>query len=102
MNKKMLLVLSFLLFSIGYIMAQSTKIVGTVVDSNNEPVISASVVIKGTTIGTITDLDGNFSINIPEGNNDPLVFYLVGMKSIEVKPTQGMKVVMESDEKLLE
>lgn len=83
-------------------MAQSTKIVGTVVDSNNEPVISASVVIKGTTIGTITDLDGNFSINIPEGNNDPLVFYLVGMKSIEVKPTQGMKVVMESDEKLLE
>lgn len=60
MKKKLLLILSCLLLSIGYIAAQTTKITGTVIDTNGEPVISASVVVKGTTVGTVTDLDGTF------------------------------------------
>ncbi|EGK00190.1 MULTISPECIES: SusC/RagA family TonB-linked outer membrane protein [Dysgonomonas] len=101
MKKRVVLILSCLLLSIGFIVAQTTRISGTVVDSNGEPVISASVVVKGTTTGTITDLDGKFSINVPEGNN-VLVFSLIGMKTMETKPVQNMKVVLQSDENILD
>lgn len=101
MNKRVMLILSCLLLSVGFIVAQTTRISGTVVDSNAEPVISASVVVKGTTIGTVTDLDGKFSINVPDGNNT-LVFTLVGMKTVEARATQGMKVIMDNDDKILD
>lgn len=101
MKKRMMLILSCLLLSVGYIAAQATKISGTVVDKNGEPVISASVVVKGTTVGTMTGLDGTFSINIPNGKN-LLVFSLIGMKNVEVKASQGMTVVMEDDDRILD
>lgn len=49
------------------VMAQTKTITGTVVDATNEPVIGASVVEAGTTNGTITDLDGKFSLNVSQG-----------------------------------
>ncbi len=101
MKKRVMLILSCLLLSIGFIVAQTTRINGTVVDSNGEPVISASVVVKGTTTGTVTDLDGKFSINVPEGNNT-LVFTLIGMRTAEVRPVQGMRVVMQNDDRVLD
>lgn len=45
--------------------AQTHKLTGTVYDQNGEPVIGASVMVKGTTIGTATDIDGNFTLNVP-------------------------------------
>ena len=45
--------------------AQSLIIKGHVVDENNEPIIGANIVVKGTTTGTITDFDGNFSLTVP-------------------------------------
>ncbi|MDH6307644.1 TonB-linked SusC/RagA family outer membrane protein [Dysgonomonas sp. PFB1-18] len=101
MNKRVMLILSCLLLSVGFIVAQTTRVSGTVVDSNQEPVISASVVVKGTTVGTVTDLDGNFSINVPDGRNT-LVFTLVGMKTVEARATQGMKVIMANDDQILD
>ncbi|GAB6121261.1 SusC/RagA family TonB-linked outer membrane protein [Dysgonomonas termitidis] len=101
MKKRVMLILSCLFLSLGFIVAQTTRIAGTVVDSNGEPVISASVVVKGTTVGTVTDLDGKFSINVPEGRNT-LVFTLVGMKTLELKMSQDMRVVMENDEHVLQ
>lgn len=101
MKKRVMLILSCLLLSIGFIVAQTTKVAGTVVDSNGEPVISASVVVKGTTIGTVTDIDGSFSINVPQGNNT-LVFSLVGMETVEAAPVSGMRVVMSPNENVLE
>lgn len=101
MKKRVMLILSCLFLSIGFIVAQTTRINGTVVDSNGEPVISASVVVKGTTIGTVTDLDGKFSINVPEGNKT-LVFTLVGMKTVEARASQDMKIVMENNDQLLD
>lgn len=100
MKKRVMLILSCLFLSIGFIVAQTTKISGTVIDSNGEPVISASVVVKGTTVGTVTDLDGKFSINVPEGRNT-LVFTLVGMKTVEVAAVNGIRVVMDTDEQIL-
>ena len=44
---------------------QSKRVKGTVVDKNGEPIIGANVVVKGTTNGTITDIDGNFSLEAP-------------------------------------
>ncbi|HMM04479.1 MAG: TonB-dependent receptor [Prevotella sp.] len=101
MKKRVVLILSCLLLSVGFTVAQTTRISGTVVDSNGEPVISASVVVKGTTVGTVTDLDGKFSINVPVGSNT-LVFSLVGMQTVEAKPAQGMRVIMENDDKVLD
>ena len=100
MKKRVMLILSCLFVCMGLIVAQTTRTTGTVLDSNGEPVISASVVVKGTTIGTVTDLDGKFSIGVPEGNNT-LVFTLVGMETLEERASQGMHVVMEYDSKLL-
>lgn len=101
MNKKMLLILAFLMLSIGYSIAQTARVSGVVVDSNNEPAIGVTVVVKGTTVGTLTDSDGNFMLNLPEGKNT-LVFSLIGMKSVEARAAQGMKVVLEDNDELLE
>ena len=46
---------------------QGKTVSGTVVDNNNEPVIGANVIVKGTTNGTITDFDGNYSLQVPDG-----------------------------------
>lgn len=46
---------------------QGRTVSGTVTDNNGEPVIGANVIVKGTTNGTVTDLDGNFSLQVPEG-----------------------------------
>lgn len=101
MKKRVMLILSCLLLSVGLITAQTTKITGTVVDNNGEPVISASVVVKGTTTGVVTDLDGNFSINVPK-EGSTLVFSLIGMKTTEATASPRMKVTLETDDHQLE
>lgn len=101
MKKRVMLILSCLFLSIGFILAQTTTISGTVVDNNGESVIGASVVVKGTTIGVSTGLNGEFSIDIPDGKKT-LVFTLVGMNTVESVATQGMKVVMSDKETALD
>lgn len=96
-----MLILSCLILSIGFSIAQTTPFTGTVVDDTGEAVIGASVVVKGTTVGTITDVDGKFTINVPAGKKT-LVFSLIGMISKEAAASQGMRVVLSSDDKLLE
>ncbi|NDW18879.1 TonB-dependent receptor [Dysgonomonas sp. 216] len=81
-------------------MAQ-TSVSGTVVDETGESVIGASVVVKGTTTGTITDVEGKFTISVP-ANNKTLVFALVGMQTTEAQASANMKVVMKADTELLD
>lgn len=100
MKRRVILILSCLFLSIGFITAQTTRVTGVVIDDVGEPVIGASVVVKGTTIGTITEVDGAFTINVPEGNNT-LVFSLVGMKAVEAKAAQDMRVTMVYDDTTL-
>ena len=57
--------------------AQAKVVTGRVTDVNGEGIISATVVVKGTSIGTVTDLDGNYSLDVPEGAI--LVFSYLGM-----------------------
>jgi TonB-linked SusC/RagA family outer membrane protein len=62
--KKLSLILAMVVSTIGFAMAQRT-VTGTIVDPKNEALVGASVLVKGTTTGTVTDIDGKFSLAIP-------------------------------------
>ena len=80
--------------------AQTTNIKGTVVDDFGEPVIGASVLIKGTTKGTVTNVDGNFELSGEPGTT--LVISSLGMESQELTFNgQELNVILESDLKSL-
>ncbi len=79
---KSLFVLLFFLLCAFTAVAQKT-VKGTVSDVAGEPLIGVNVVVKGTTTGTITDVDGNYSLEVP-GNNAVLLFSYIGYSSVEV------------------
>lgn len=65
-SRLILFVLSFLVMSIGNVYAQNVTVTGTVLDSAGEPVIGANVKVAGkSSVGTITDFEGNFSLSVP-------------------------------------
>ena len=66
MKKRLTMFLTCLFMSLGMAIAQQ-KITGTVLEDNGEPCIGATVMIQGSKQGTKTDLDGHFTINVPEG-----------------------------------
>ncbi len=80
--------------------AQNTEIRGTVVDETGNGVIGAGVIQSGTTNGTTTDLDGHFSITVPQGST--LSFSCIGYVSQELPATQDMRVVLATDNLMLE
>ena len=73
---------------------QATKISGVVTDGT-EPIIGASVRVKGTNKGTITDLDGRFSLDVAAGTE--LIVTYVGYKEVTVKAAANMKVVLQEE-----
>lgn len=72
--KKLLLSLSMVLFAVSFALAQRT-VTGMVTDSDSEPLIGASILVKGTSSGTVTDIDGKYSIKVPEGSDMLTVSY---------------------------
>ena len=95
-NMRILLSMLFVFLSVN---AVAQNITGTVKDNLGEPAIGASVVEKGTSNGTITDVDGKFKMQLPEMENMVLVFSFTGMKKQEVKYTKQpvLNIVMEED-----
>ncbi|MGQ9620682.1 MAG: SusC/RagA family TonB-linked outer membrane protein, partial [Bacteroidales bacterium] len=79
---RIILVGIFLLFQLGAL-AQQRTISGTVRDNNNVPLAGVTVLLKGTTVGTITDANGRFTLNVPVSGGI-LVFTFVGMSEREV------------------
>lgn len=73
------------------LMAQNRTVSGTVIDDTGEPLVGANVVIKGTTSGTTTDLDGNYRLQV--GDNSVLIFSFVGFASQEI--TVGSQTVID-------
>ena len=97
-----LLFLAFAVVCSTAAMAQG-KVSGTVVDQTGEPVIGASVVVKGTTGGTVTDIDGKFTVqNVPQ--NATLVFSYVGYRTqnVSVSGKSQINVTLEEDKQLLD
>ena len=99
MKKKLFMFLALIFVGIGLVMAQ-TQVRGTVVDENGEPAIGATIQIKGTTQGTVTDIDGKFTISAPA--NGTLVVSYVGYTSKEVPVSANVKVTLETDTKILQ
>lgn len=99
--KKFVLFLLFT-FSVGILGASAqTTITGTVTDATKEPLPGVSVVVKGTTTGTITDIDGNYSISAKP--SDVLEFAFLGMKPhvVTVGNQKKIDVVMDDDAQIL-
>ena len=94
------LFLSSLILLTSTIMYAQSEIKGTVLDDLGETVIGATVLEKGTTNGTITDFDGNFSLKVDAGKT--LVISYVGYKTIEVPAQNGMTVTLSEDAEMLE
>ena len=74
---------------------------GTVIDADGtEPLIGVSVLVKGTTVGTVTDFDGNFELTVPDKATLQLSY--IGYKTIEVRAVENMNIIMESDAQQLQ
>ena len=100
MEKRLIMTLASLFLFIGMAFAQ-TNISGTVVSQEDgEPIIGATVIIQGTKDGTVTDIDGNFSIAVSSGQK--LIISYVGMETQTVTPKNGMKITMKNDDKTLQ
>lgn len=92
----------FLLIILGTMGALAqTTVTGSVETTTGEPVIGASVVVKGTKTGASTDVDGKFSIDIPNSNATLTVSY-VGCKTQEVAAKNGIKITLQENSELLD
>ncbi|MDD2244186.1 MAG: TonB-dependent receptor plug domain-containing protein, partial [Dysgonamonadaceae bacterium] len=99
MKRKLMLFLSLFLIGIGTIVAQ-TQVRGTVVDEAGEPVIGATIQIKGTSQGAITDADGSFILTAP--TRGTLVVSYVGYISQEVAVSPNVRITLAEDVSLLQ
>lgn len=90
-QRRQILFVLYLLFTVQFIQAQELVVSGLVTDQNKEPLIGAAVTVKGTSTGTITDLDGNYSLKVssPDG---VLVFSYIGFTPQEI-PIKGRQVI---------
>ena len=89
------LLLSIMLILVCTIMYAQSEITGTVVDEFGDGLYGTTVVEKGTSNGTVTDLDGNFTLKVAEGT--PLVISFIGFETLEVPAKQGMKVTLKEN-----
>lgn len=100
MFKRIALFVGGAILSCGVAFAQ-TSVTGKVVASEDgEPVIGASIKVAGTNTGTVTDVDGNFSLNVPAGSKLEITY--IGMNPQTVKASSNMKIALTSDNKTLD
>jgi len=85
----------------GLAIAQNKQASGTIVDEKGEPVIGASVIAKGTNVGTVTDVNGKFSMSMPESTTTLVVKYL-GYKDTELPAGTNLNITLKSGMKELE
>ena len=97
---RMILPLLFGLFLSLSAFAQQISVKGHVKDVMGEPIIGANVLIKGTSTGTITDLDGNFTLNAPQNAIVSVTF--IGYKEVEAKAKKTMLFTLKDDSQLLD
>lgn len=104
MKRKLTLMLALLFVWTGVAWSQGVTVKGVVTsEEDGLPIVGASVLVKGTTQGTITDVDGNFMISGVKADSKTLIVSFVGMKSKEVAIKKGeLKIVMKSDAEVLD
>lgn len=96
--KKLSLVLAMVLFSVCTMFAQRT-ISGTVTDDTGEALIGASILAKGTSVGTVTDIDGSFSLSVPEGTTTLVCSYTgYGSQDIDISNQSTVAITLAEGE----
>ena len=96
MNNLFRLLMSFVLCVVcTAVSAQQVNVKGVVKDANGETVIGASVMVKGTKTGAVTDIDGNFHVECAPGTT--LIISYLGYKTQEVKASDNMEVTLQED-----
>lgn len=105
MKRLSLWLLFFAVLGIQSVLAQTYTVKGNVVSkTDNEPLIGVSILQKGTTNGVVTDIDGNYELQI-QGGEATLVFSYIGLQTQELKvtPKTGvLNVAMVDDSQLME
>ncbi len=98
-----MLLLACLFMGIGLVTAQTQKIAGVVIsEEDGQPIIGASVLVKGTKIGAVTGIDGDFTIsNVPSSAKILQISY-IGMQTQEISIKPNLKIFLKSDAKMLE
>ncbi len=90
------------LIGVGLVNAQTRTITGKVISAEDgEPIIGASVMVKGTQTGTVTDVRGQFTISVPANANTLWISY-VGMRTQEVEVRNNITVRLETDTRSLD
>ena len=91
----------FLSLLVGVSAFADINVKGKVIDADgSEPMIGVSVLVKGSSIGTVTDFDGNFQLTVPDKATLQLSY--IGYKTIEVRAVSDMNIIMESDAQQLQ
>lgn len=103
MNRKLKMIVICLFIGIGLLTAQNRQVTGVVISQEDgQTVIGASVLVKGTSVGTITDINGRFTLsNVPASAKTLQVSY-IGMKTQEVPIQPNLKITLLSDTKLID
>ncbi len=102
MRKLTFLLTCLFLVGVGLVNAQSKSVSGKVFSADDgQPVIGATVKVKGTSQGTITNTDGEFRISLP-GSEKTLVVSYVGLKTVEIEGISNMVIKLQSDSKLMD
>ena len=100
MEKRLTMILASLFLCVGMAVAQ-TSVTGTVVSQEDgQPVVGATVRVEGSNSGTVTDVDGKFSVSAPA--DAYLTVTYIGMKEARVKAGRNMRIVLENDDNALE
>ena len=103
MKRKLMLLLTCLFIGIGLVTAQVTKVTGLVIsEEDGLPVVGASVLVKGTTVGTVTDMDGKFMLSNIPSSAKTIVVSFIGMQSQELHIKANMNITLKADAEALD
>ena len=103
MKRKLMLLMTCLFIGIGLVNAQISKVTGTVVsEEDGLPVVGASVLVKGTTTGTVTDMDGKFTLTNVPSSAKTLMISFIGMKTVEIGIAPQLTVYLKTDSETLD
>ena len=103
MKRKLMLLMACIVMGIGLVNAQISKVTGTVIsEEDGLPVVGASILVKGTTTGTVTDMDGKFTLtNIPS-NAKTLMISFIGLRTQEVEIKPVLSIALKPDAEVLD